>query len=53
MLALRKAIAKIASAHAALAQRNDEAFQQRLSDEADLLETAFKSAPAPSSGAQK
>lgn len=53
IVALRKAVAAIASAHAALAGKDDATFWQELSATADLLEAAFKTPPGDSTAAKK
>jgi hypothetical protein len=48
ILALRKAIAQIASAHHAMAERDDVGFKQRIAAARDLIESLSGGHPAPS-----
>jgi hypothetical protein len=51
IVALRKAVAEIASAHAALARKDDKTFQEKIEAAAALLESAFKGNPGGAAAA--
>jgi hypothetical protein len=52
IIALRKAVAAIASAHAALARKDNESFREKVSAAAELLQSAFKSNRSGIAGGQ-
>jgi hypothetical protein len=53
IISLRKAVADIASAHAALANKDDKGFKEEIADAADLLKSAFTSSQSGSANTQK